>query len=199
MSDSLWSHELQRRFQISRFPCPSLLPGACSSSCPSSQQCHPTISSSVTPFSCLQSFPLSGAFPMSWLFTSGGQSIWASASASVLPINIQGWFPIGLTSLISLQGIFVTQRSNPHLLHLLHWQVGSLTLVLPRKPLYRGNLRLIWKKEMVTEWERAKHGNIHVHTDTNKNCSYSKWARKWKWKLLSNVQLFVTLLTMQSM
>ena len=69
-------------------------------SCPLSR-CHPTISSSVIPFSCLQSFPASGSFLMSWLFSSGGQSI--EASASVLPINIQGWFPLGLTGLISLQ------------------------------------------------------------------------------------------------
>ena len=80
-----------------------LSPGACSNSCPLSRWCHPTISSSVTPFSsCLQSFPGSGSFPTSWLFTSGGQSIGASASASVLPKNIQGWFPLGLIGLISL-------------------------------------------------------------------------------------------------
>ena len=74
----------------------------CSNSCPLSQWCRPTISSSVTPFSCLQSFPSRGSFPMSQLFASGGQSIRASASTSVLPINIQGWFPLGWTGLISL-------------------------------------------------------------------------------------------------
>ena len=79
-------------------------PGTCSNSCPSSQWCHPTISSSAIPFSsCLQSFPASGSFPVSQFFTSGGQSIWASASASVLPVNIQDWFPLWLTDLISLQ------------------------------------------------------------------------------------------------
>ena len=84
--------------------CPSLSPGVCSNSCPSSQWCHPTISSSATPFfSCLQSFPVSGSSLMSQRFSSGGQSIRASASASVLPVNIQGWFPLGLTGLISLQ------------------------------------------------------------------------------------------------
>ena len=84
-------------------PCPSPIPGACSNSCPSSRWCHPTISSSVAPFSCLQSFPASGSFPMFWrLFTSGGQSIGASASAAVLPMNIQDWFLLGLTGLISL-------------------------------------------------------------------------------------------------
>ena len=99
MSDCWWPHGLQH----SRPPCPSPSPGVCSDSGPLSQWCHPTISSSVTPFSsCLQSFPAPGSFPMSWLFTSGGQCIGASTSASVLPINIQGWFPFGLTSLILL-------------------------------------------------------------------------------------------------
>ena len=79
-------------------------PGACSNSCPLSRWCHPTISSSVVPFSsCPQSFPASGSFPMSPRFESGGQSIGASASVSVLSVNIQGWFPLGLTDLISLQ------------------------------------------------------------------------------------------------
>ena len=81
------------QMQHTRLPCPSLSPSACSNSCPSSRWCHPTISSSVIPFSShLQSFPASGSFPMSWPFTSGGQSIGASASAWVLPMNIQGWF-----------------------------------------------------------------------------------------------------------
>ena len=79
----------------SRLPCPSPTPGACSSSCPLSWWCHPTISSSVIPiFSHLQSFPASGSFPRSQFFTSGDQSIGASASASVLPMNIQDWFPL---------------------------------------------------------------------------------------------------------
>ena len=100
LSDYLWPHGLQH----TRLPCPSPTPGACSNSCPSSQWCHPTISLSVIPFSsCLQSFPASGSFQMSQLFTSGGQTIGVSASASVLPMNIQDWFPVGLTGLISLQ------------------------------------------------------------------------------------------------
>ena len=78
-------------------------PRACSNSCPLSQWYHPTISSSVVPFSCLQSFPASGSFPLSQLFASGSQSTEVSASASVLPVNIQDWFPLGLTGLISLQ------------------------------------------------------------------------------------------------
>ena len=100
MSNSLWPHGLQH----TGLPCPWPPPRACSNSRSLSQWCHPTISSSVVPFSsCLQSFPASGSFPMSWLFTSGGQSIGASASASVLPMNIQGWFPLRLTGLIALQ------------------------------------------------------------------------------------------------
>ena len=86
-----------------RLLCPSPSPRVCSNSCPLSQWCHPTISSSAVPFfSCLQSFPAAGSFPMNRLFTSGGQSIGASVSASVLPMNIQGWFPLGWTGLISL-------------------------------------------------------------------------------------------------
>ena len=89
-------------WQYVRLPCPSPSPGTCSNSCPLSQWCHPTISSSVVPFSsCLQSFPATGSFPMSQLFTSGGQTI--GASASVLPMNIQYRFPLGLTGLISLE------------------------------------------------------------------------------------------------
>ena len=97
---SFWPHGLQH----SRLPCPpSLSPRAGSDSCPLSQWCHPTISSSVTPFfSCPQSFPASGSFPMSWFFASGGQSIGGSASASVILKSIQSWFPLRLTGLISL-------------------------------------------------------------------------------------------------
>ena len=128
MSDSLWPYGLQH----TRLPCPSPTPRACSNSYPKLMsiksvmpsnhlilcypllllslfpyttlfRSHPSISSSVIPFSCcLQLFPASGSFPMSWLFTSGGQSVGASAVASVLLIYIQGWFPLGLTDLISL-------------------------------------------------------------------------------------------------
>ena len=100
VSDSLWPHGLLH----TRLPCPSPIVGACSNSCPSSQWCHPTISSSVVPFSsCPQSFPESGSFPMSQFFTLDGQSVGVLASASVLPMNIQDWFPLGLTGWISLQ------------------------------------------------------------------------------------------------
>ena len=97
MSDSLQPHGLQH----ARFPCPSLPPRVCSNSC-SLSQCYLTISSFASLFSfCLQCFPASGPFSMSWLFTSDGQSIGTSALASVLPVNIQGWFHLGLTGLIS--------------------------------------------------------------------------------------------------
>ena len=100
MSDSLRPRWLQH----TRHPCPSPTPRACSNSHPSSWWCHPTISSSVVPFSsCLQFFPASGSFPMSQFFASGGQNIGASTSASVLPMNIQDWYSLGLTGLISLQ------------------------------------------------------------------------------------------------
>ena len=97
MSDSFQSHELQH----ARLPSPSLSPRICSYSCPLSRWCHPTIASSVTSVSCPQSCPASGSFPMCWLFTSGGQSI--GISATILPVKIQGRFPLELTGLISLQ------------------------------------------------------------------------------------------------
>ena len=131
MSNSLWSHGLQH----SRLPCP-LSPRVCSNWCLLSQWCHPIIFSSVVPFSsCPQSFPASGPFPVSQLFTSGGQNI--GASVSVLPMNIQDWFSLGLTALISLlskglsrvfsnttvrrhqffstQLFFIVQFSHPHM------------------------------------------------------------------------------------
>ena len=134
MFDSLRPHGLQ----LPRLPCPSPTPRAGSNSCPSCQWCHPTISSSVIPFSShLQSFPASGSFPMSQFFASGGQSIGVSASASVLPMNTQDWSPLGWTGWISLQSkglsivfsnttvqkasilqhsaFFIVQLSHPHM------------------------------------------------------------------------------------
>ena len=108
MSDSLWPRGLQH----ARPPCPSLTPRVYSNSCPLSWWCHPTISTSVVPFSShLQSFPASGSFQMSQLFASGGQSIGDSASASVLPMNIQDWFPLGWTGSfwISLQSKWLSR------------------------------------------------------------------------------------------
>ena len=128
VSDSLWPHGLQH----TRLPCPLLSPQVYSNSCPLRQWCHPTISSSVIPFSsCLQSAPASGSFPMNQLFASGGQNI--GASASILPMNIQDWFPWGWTGWISLQskGLLqhnTTQESSPTQLE----SVNSLAL----SPLY---------------------------------------------------------------
>ena len=120
MSNSLRPHGLQHA-RLSRS---SPTHGVCSNSCSLSQWCHPTISSSVAAFSsCPQSFPTSGSFPMSQLFTLGGQSIRALASALVLPVNIQGWFPLGLTGLISLLPIHGTLKS---LLQHHNWKVSVL-------------------------------------------------------------------------
>ena len=109
VSESLQPHGLQH----ARLPCPSPTPEACSNSCPSSRWWHPTIPSSVLTFSsCLQSFPVSGSFPMSQFFTSGGQSTRVSASASVLPVNIQDWSPLGWTGWISLQSRGLSRVSS---------------------------------------------------------------------------------------
>ena len=131
-SDSLWPHGLQHV----RPTCPSPTP-VYPSSCPLSQWCHPTISSSVVPFSCPQSFPASGSFQMSQLFASGGQSIGVSASASVLPMNTQDWSHLGWTGWISLQSkglsrvcsnttvqkhqLFSTQLSSQSTSHIRTW------------------------------------------------------------------------------
>ena len=137
MSNSLQPHGLQH----ARFPCPSPTPGACLNSCPWGRWCHPTISSSVIPFSsCLQSFPASGSFPMSQFFASGGQNFGASASASILPMNIQDWFPLGLTGLISLLSkgllrVFNTTVQN----------INSLGLSFPYSPTLIA-IHEYWKK-----------------------------------------------------
>ena len=140
MSDSLQPHESQH----SRPPCPSPTPGIYSNSCSSSRWCHPAISSSVIPFSsCTQSLPASGSFPLSQLFSSGGQSIGVWASASVLPMNTQDWFPSGWTGWIFLQSkglsrVFcnttlqkhqffsaqLSSQSNSHI-HTWPWEAGT--------------------------------------------------------------------------
>ena len=116
VSDSFRPHGLQH----TRLLCLSLAPRGCSNSCPWSWWCHPTISSSVIPFSCLQYFSVSGSFQMSQFFTSSGQSIGVSVSASVLPVYIQGWSPLRLTGLISLL--------SPGLFDLLNFQESSPAL-----------------------------------------------------------------------
>ena len=111
LSDSLRPHELQH----ARPPCPSPTPGVYSNPCPSGRWCHPTISSSVIPFSsCPQSLPASGPFPMSQLFTWGGQSTGVSTSASVLPMNTQDWSPLGWTGWISLQSKGLSRVFSKH-------------------------------------------------------------------------------------
>ena len=105
MSDSLWPHGQQH----TRPPCPSPTPGVHPNSCASSWWCHPTISSSIVPFSCPQSLLASGSFPMSQLFTWGGQSTGVSASTSVLLVNTQDWYPLGWTGWISFQSKGLTR------------------------------------------------------------------------------------------
>ena len=108
VNDSLWPHEAQHV----RPPCPLPTPGACSNSCPLSWWCHLTISPSVIPFSSrLQSFSTSGSFPMSHFFASGGQRIGVSASASVPPVNIQDWFPLGWIGRLSLHSKGLSESS----------------------------------------------------------------------------------------
>ena len=140
MSNSLWPHGMQQ----ARLPCPSPTPRVYSNSCPSSWWCHPTISSSVIPFfSCLPSFPASGSFPMSQFFISGGQSIGASASASVLPMNVQDWFPSPCSPRDSQESsptpqfksisssalpFFIVQLSHPYM-------ITGKTIALTRRPL----------------------------------------------------------------
>ena len=152
MSYSLWPHGLQH----SRLSYPSSTPRICSDSCPLSWWCHPTISSSVVPFlSHLQSFPASGSFQMSQLFASSGQSIEVSALASVLPMNIQDWFPLWWTGLISLQSkglsrvisnttvkehqFFGTQLSSQSSSHIHTWLLEKPSLWLDR-PLLASNV-----------------------------------------------------------
>ena len=134
VSDSLWPHELQH----TRPPCPSPTPGVHPNPCLSSWWWHPTISSSVIPFSsCPQSFPASGSFPVRWLFTSGAQGTGASAAASVLPMNIQGWFPLGLTGLISLLSKGLSR-------------VFSSTTV--QKHQFFGSQFFLWSKSHIHTW-----------------------------------------------
>ena len=130
MSDSLQPHALQH----ARLPCPSPTPRAYSNSCPLSQWCHPIISSFIIPFSsCLHSFPAPGSFPMSQFFTSGGQSIGVSASVSVLPVNIQDWFPLGWLDLLTVQGTLksLPQHHSSKASILQHWAFFRVQLSHP--------------------------------------------------------------------
>ena len=134
MSDCLQLHCLWH----ARLLCLPLSPGACPNSCPLTLWCYLTISSCVSPFSfCRQSFPASGSFPVSWLFPSGGQSIGDSASASVLPMNIRSWLPVGLTGLISLESKSLLQHHNStaSVLHRSAFFRASLIAQLVKNPL----------------------------------------------------------------
>ena len=144
VSDSLRPHGLQH----ARLLCPSSTPRACSNSCPSSWWCHATISSSVVPFSpCLQSFPAWGSFPVSQFFPSGGQSIGVSASALVLPMSIQDWFPLRLIGLISLQSKGLSR-------------VFSNTTV--QKHQFFGAQLSLWSNSLIHTWLLE---NLSIYTD----------------------------------
>ena len=149
-----------------RLPCPSLSPGVCSNSCALSRWCHPTISSSVTPFcSCHQSFPASGSFPMSWLFAWGGQSIGVSASKSVLPMNIQDWLPLGLTGLISLLSKELSSLLQHHSSKAsIHWRSASFMVQLLHLYVTTGNLRGSASPDLFQMWPRlpGSHGSPHL-------------------------------------
>ena len=153
MSDSLQPHGLKN----TRLPCSSPTPGAYSNSCPSSQWYHPATSSSVIPFSShLQSFPPSGSFPISQFFTSGGHSIGISASTSVLPMNIQDWFPLGLSGW-SLCSSRDSQKSS---LTVPHWWYSPMNLYLC---IHLAGKSLWGQKESdTTEWQ-SKHKPIHPY------------------------------------
>ena len=160
MSDSLPLHEQQ-----ARPPCPSPTPGVYSNSCPSSRWCHPTISSSVIPFSShLQSFPASGSFQMSQLFASGGQSIGVSASTSVLPMNIQDWFPSGWTGWISWQSKGLSRVfSNTTVQIYLGWNFLFRIAWIPMNT---------WR---CSNGEKSQHGKPKSCRRTSKWC----WGKTW--------------------
>ena len=144
MSDSLWPHGLQH----ASLACPSSTPRDCSNSCPLSQWCHPTIPSSVVPFSsCPQSCPTSGSSPMSQYFASGGQSF--GASASVLPMTIQDWFPLGWTGLIFLQSKGLSRVfSNITVQKYKFWHSAFFMIQLSHPYMTTGKTRKIpWRRE----------------------------------------------------
>ena len=147
MSDSLWPHWLQ----YASLPCPSWTPRAYSNLCPLSRWCHPTISSSVIPFfSHLQSLPASGSFPVSQFFASGYQSIRVSASASVLPVNIQDWFPLRWTGWISLKSKELSRVFSNTTVQKHHFFSTQLSL-WSNAHIYT---RLLKKPKALTRWTR---------------------------------------------
>ena len=167
MSDSLQPHGMQN----TRPPCPSPTPGACSNSYPSRKWCHPTISSSVVRFSsCRQYFPASGSFPMSQFFASGGQSIGVSAPASVLPKDIQDWFPLGWTCWISLLSKGLLRVFNITVQK--HQFFGSAFFIVQLSHPYMttGNTIAIALTRWTTNYKRnanQNHNEVSPHTSQN--------------------------------
>ena len=165
MSDSLWPQGLQ----YARLPCSSLSPGVCSDSCALSWWCHPTILSSVTLFSsCPQSLPASGSFLMSWLFVSGGQNIGASASKSVLPMNIQDWLPLGLSGLISLLSKELSR-------------VLSITTVW-KHPFFRAQSPL-WSSFYICSWLLEIYGALPLLMDSGSDHSSQGVTEALTWEV----------------
>ena len=167
-SDQVTSNSLQPHGQQhARLLCPPLSPTVCSNSCPLSQSCYLTISSSATPYPfCLQSLPASGSFPMSWLFTSGGQKIGASASSSVLSMNIQDWSPLGLTGLISLQSkellrVFSSTTVWKHQLFGTQPSLWSTCVHMEATSVWLGFL---------TSWQPRKSHTFQLVTEMQKHC-----------------------------
>ena len=176
VSDSLWPHGLQH----TRLPIPSASPGICSNQCPLSWWCHPTISSSAAPFSsCPQSFPASGSFSMRWLFVSSGQSI--GALAPVPPMNIQGWFPLGLTGLISFKPVKLVQSCltlyNP-MGHTVHGLLQARILEWVAFLFSRGSSQP-WDRTLLTN-NSSKHQCMFVSTEllcvTGKKSQRAEWV-----------------------
>ena len=154
VSNSLQPHGLQH----TSLPCSSWSSGVCSDSCPLSWWCHPTISSSVVPFSsCPQSFPASGSFLMSWLFASGGQSTVASASLSVLLMSIQGWFPLGLTPLGLISSL--SKRLSRVFFSTTVWRHDSLTLSLFHCPVLT-SIHAYWKNHSFDYMDLCRQSNV---------------------------------------
>ena len=158
MSDSLWPHELQH----ARPPCPSPTPRVHPNSCPTSQWCHPAVSSSVIPFSsCLQSLPASESFPMSQLFTWGGWSIGVSASTSFLPKNIQDWSPLEWTGWISLQSkglsrVFSNATVQKHQFFgtQLYTALDNWNLKILKRTIYNNIKKLLIHLKQICAWEK---------------------------------------------
>ena len=164
-------HSLSVRLQCTGVPCLALSPWVCSNSCQLSLWCHPIILSSVVPCSCLQFFPALGSFPMSWFFTLDDQSIGASTSASILPMNIQNWFPLGLTGLIFLRSSSVqfssVAQSCPTLCDPMNRSMPGLPVhhqLLEFKGLSRVFSNTTVQKHQFFSAQPSLWSNSHIHT-----------------------------------